>query len=194
VKMAVFGVNPTSALTFSVALVNMLEERLSTLPTNISFYHLHSMGRKHLFCQCLPLKCTTATETLLMHRTTFLCLSLVPLYRLQDRILNLNPPHSNLTDRLLSPTDTLSYSYRKVLHVPHYRTRNVEASLKKTDIAYHQNLAFLLGFGRYAISVFFKNASTLRVMPACSCKYRYSSTGHTQPLMVILGANLTSRQ
>jgi len=42
-------------------------------------------------------------------------------------------------------------------------TRNVEASLKKTDIAYHQNLAFLLGFGRYAISVFFKNASTLRV-------------------------------
>jgi len=31
------------------------------------------------------------------------------------------------------------------------------------QIRYHQNLAFLLGFGRYAISVFFKNASTLRV-------------------------------
>ena len=58
-------------------MVNMLEERLSTLPTNISLYHLHSMGGNHLFCEGLPLKCTTATETLLMHRTTFLCLSLV---------------------------------------------------------------------------------------------------------------------
>jgi len=63
----------------------MLEERLSTLPTNISLYHLHSMGGKHLFCEGLPLKCTTATETLLMHRTTFLCLSLVPyLYEYQQ--------------------------------------------------------------------------------------------------------------
>jgi len=45
--------------------------------------------------------------------------------------------------------------------VPHSQFRSV---FKKTDIAYHQNLAFLLGFGRYAISVFFKNASTLRVL------------------------------
>jgi len=41
-------------------MVNMLEERLSTLPTNISLYkyHLNSMGGKHLFCKGLPLKCT----------------------------------------------------------------------------------------------------------------------------------------
>ena len=42
-------------------------------------------------------------------------------------------------------------------------TRGVEAFLKKTAIAYHQNLAFLLGFQPYAIAVFFKNASTPRV-------------------------------
>jgi len=45
----------------------------------------------------------------------------------------------------------------------HY-TRDVEAFLKKTAIAYHQNSAFLLGFGRYAIAVFFKNASTSRAI------------------------------
>jgi len=42
-------------------------------------------------------------------------------------------------------------------------TRGVEAFLKKTAIAYHQNLAFLLGSPPYAIAVFFKNASTPRV-------------------------------
>ena len=43
------------------------------------------------------------------------------------------------------------------------RTRGVEAFLKKTAIAYHQNSAFLLVFGRYAIAVFLKNDSTSRV-------------------------------
>jgi len=43
-------------------------------------------------------------------------------------------------------------------------TRGVEAFLKKTAIAYHQNLAFLLGSPPYAIAVFFKNASTPRVL------------------------------
>jgi len=42
--------------------------------------------------------------------------------------------------------------------------RSVEAFLKKTAIAYHQNLAFLLGSPPYAIAVFFKNASTPRVL------------------------------
>jgi len=42
-------------------------------------------------------------------------------------------------------------------------TRGVEAFLKKTAIAYHQNLTFLLGSRPYAIAVFFKNASTPRV-------------------------------
>ena len=35
-------------------------------------------------------------------------------------------------------------------------TSDVEAFLKKTAIAYHQNLAVFLRFGRYAIEVFFK--------------------------------------
>ena len=35
-------------------------------------------------------------------------------------------------------------------------TRGVEVFLKKTAITYHQNSASLLGFGRYAIAVFFK--------------------------------------
>jgi len=57
-------------------------------------------------------------------------------------------------------------SHQKAL--PHvvgfsFSTRGVEAFLKKTAIAYHQNLAFLLGFQPYAIAVFFKNASTPRV-------------------------------
>ena len=42
-------------------------------------------------------------------------------------------------------------------------TRGVEAFLKKTAIAYHQNPVLLLGFGGYAITAFFKNASTSRV-------------------------------
>ena len=46
-------------------------------------------------------------------------------------------------------------------------TRGAQAFLKKTAIAYHQNSAFLLGFGRYAIAVFFKNASTSRVFYTC---------------------------
>ena len=32
----------------------------------------------------------------------------------------------------------------------------------ETAVAYHQNLASLLGFGRYTIAVFLKNSSTLR--------------------------------
>jgi len=47
---------------------------------------------------------------------------------------------------------------------PSIYTRGVEAFLKKTAIAYHQNLAFLLGSRPYAIAVFFKNASTPRVL------------------------------
>ena len=43
--------------------------------------------------------------------------------------------------------------------------RNVEVFLKKTAIACHQNLGVLLEYGWYAIEVFFKNASTLRVRP-----------------------------
>jgi hypothetical protein len=43
-------------------------------------------------------------------------------------------------------------------------TRGVEAFLGKTAIAYHQNLAFLLGFRPYTIAVFFKSASKLRVL------------------------------
>ena len=34
-------------------------------------------------------------------------------------------------------------------------THGVEALLKKAAIAYHQNLAFLLGFQLYAMEVFF---------------------------------------
>ena len=43
-------------------------------------------------------------------------------------------------------------------------TRNVEAFLEKTAIAYCQNLAFFLKFKWYAIAVFCKNASILRVL------------------------------
>jgi len=42
-------------------------------------------------------------------------------------------------------------------------TRNVEAFLEKTDIAYHPNWRKSGKFWRYAIAVFSKNASTLRV-------------------------------
>ena len=42
-------------------------------------------------------------------------------------------------------------------------TRSVVAFLEKTAIAYRQNLAFFLQFGWYAIAVFSKNATTLRV-------------------------------
>ena len=41
--------------------------------------------------------------------------------------------------------------------------RGIEAFLKKTDIAYRQKLTFLFGSRPYAIAVFFKNASALRV-------------------------------
>ena len=43
-------------------------------------------------------------------------------------------------------------------------TRNVEAFLEKTAIAYRQNMAFFLEFGWHAIAVFSKNATTLRVV------------------------------
>jgi len=43
-------------------------------------------------------------------------------------------------------------------------TRDVEAFLKKTAIAYHQIWPFWLDFRGYAIAVFFKNASTSRVL------------------------------
>jgi len=42
-------------------------------------------------------------------------------------------------------------------------TRALEAFLKKTAIAYRQNLVLFLEFRWYAIAVFFKNASTSRV-------------------------------
>ena len=42
-------------------------------------------------------------------------------------------------------------------------TRDVEAFLKKTAIAYHLNSRKSTKFWRYAIAVFFKNASTARV-------------------------------
>ena len=58
------------------------------------------------------------------------------------------------------------------------RTRNVEAFLEKTAIAYRQNVAFFLEFGWYAIAVFSKNATTLRVLVlACSCKKSETTTG-----------------
>ena len=57
---------------------NVLEERLSTLLTKIFLYQLHSMGGNinsvNVFFSSV---CTTATETLVMQRTTFLCLYLV---------------------------------------------------------------------------------------------------------------------
>ena len=43
-------------------------------------------------------------------------------------------------------------------------TRAVEAFLKKTTIAYRQNLVLFLEFRWYAIVVFFKNASISRVL------------------------------
>ena len=42
-------------------------------------------------------------------------------------------------------------------------TRSVEAFLEKTAIAYHPFSRKSAKFWRYAIAVFFKNASTLRV-------------------------------
>jgi len=45
-----------------------------------------------------------------------------------------------------------------------YCTRNVEAFLKKTDIAYRSNQSEKDKFWWHAIAVFFKNASTLRVL------------------------------
>jgi len=54
----------------------------------------------------------------------------------------------------------------------HQCTRNVEAFLKKTDIAYRPNPSKKAKFWWYAISVFFKNASTLRV-----CKKRQETVG-----------------
>ena len=50
-----------------------------------------------------------------------------------------------------------------VLCTRHSYTRNVEAFLEKTAIAYRQNVAFFLEFGWHAIAVFSKNATTLRV-------------------------------
>ena len=73
-------------------------------------------------------------------------------------------------------------------------TRGVEAFLKKTAIAYHQNLTFLLGSWPYAIAVFFKNASTPRVpyiqvwyLPArrqCQQDDLHSERGHKSLLQV----------
>ena len=56
---------------------NVLEERLSTLLTKIFLYQLYSMGGNINSVNVFFLKCTTATETLVMQRTTFLCLYLV---------------------------------------------------------------------------------------------------------------------
>jgi len=53
-------------------------------------------------------------------------------------------------------------------------TRSVVAVfLEKTAIAYRQNLAFFLQFGWYAIAVFSKNATTLRVLrvPPTFCTF-----------------------
>jgi len=53
--------------------------------------------------------------------------------------------------------------FRSPKQVSLYSTRNVEAFLEKTAIAYRQNLALFLENGWYAIAVFSKNASTLPV-------------------------------
>ena len=60
-------------------------------------------------------------------------------------------------------------------------TRNVEAVLEKTAIAYRQNLAFFLEFGWYAIAVFSKDASTLRVLPLCICVPEIAPRTDTAP-------------
>jgi len=44
-----------------------------------------------------------------------------------------------------------------------YCTRNVEAFLEKTAIAYHPNSRKSAKFGWYVMTVFSKNATTLRV-------------------------------
>jgi len=58
-------------------------------------------------------------------------------------------------------------------------TRNVEAFFKKTDIAYHPNPSKKSRFGWYTISVFFKNASTLRV------EYEYNDSAFYEHQSII---------
>jgi len=48
------------------------------------------------------------------------------------------------------------YRTEKALSASRSSTRNVEEFLRKTAISCHQNSAFLLEFGQYAIAVFFK--------------------------------------
>jgi len=57
----------------------------------------------------------------------------------------------------------MPYASNDDLSIPVDTTRNVEAFLEKTAIAYRQNLALFLENGWYAIAVFSKNALTLRV-------------------------------
>ena len=56
---------------------NVLGQRLSPSPIKIFLYQLHKIGGNTDSLSAPPLKCTTPAETLLMHRTTFYCLSLV---------------------------------------------------------------------------------------------------------------------
>jgi len=59
---------------------------------------------------------------------------------------------------IYTPVVTFFYSFCRF-----WFTHNVEAFFTKTDIAYHLNPSKKTRFGWYAISVFFKNASILRV-------------------------------
>ena len=66
-------------------------------------------------------------------------------------------------------------------------TRNAEAFLEKTAIAYSQNLAFFLEFGWYAIPVFSNNASTLRVFPLRICVPEITPRTDTAPATSLCG-------
>jgi len=82
-------------------------------------YQLHSMGRNMDILKVSLLKCTTASETLVMHRTTFLCLSLVP--TLLCRITLTYPPQRMVSQKSHSGSvcgehSRLSTTYRKYPH------------------------------------------------------------------------------
>jgi len=58
-------------------MANVLEERLCTSLTKSFLYQLHSLGGNIYSLNVFFLMCTTATETLVKQRTTFLSLYLV---------------------------------------------------------------------------------------------------------------------
>ena len=73
----------------------------------------------------------------------------------------------------------MPYASNDDLSIPVDTTRNVEAFLEKTAIAYRQNLALFLENGWYAIAVVSKNASTLRVAATYS---RYRNPSPRKPI------------